>query len=102
MTLFLSFVSVEKIFQLLRHTPESSPFQYHPRQVYALASGHDDNEVDQFYQQLQEIFIKYQRGTFGLYKGIGMLKLGRMHRQPGQMFVDPTVMMRQMGEISNF
>ena len=27
-----------------------------------------------------------------LYKGIGMLKLGRMHRQTGEKFVDPTAM----------
>ena len=37
-----------------------------------------------------------------LYKGIGMLKLGRMHRQTGEKFVDPTAMSRQMREVSDF
>ena len=32
----------------------------------------------------------------------GMLKLGRMHRQTGEMFVDPTAMSRQMREVSDF
>ena len=40
--------------------------------------------------------------TFWLYKGIGMLKLGRMHRQTGEKFVDPTAMSRQMREVSDF
>ena len=40
--------------------------------------------------------------TRGLYKGIGMLKLGRMHRQTGEKFVDPTAMSRQMREVSDF
>ena len=35
-------------------------------------------------------------------KGIGMLKLGRMHRQTGEKFVDPTAMSRQMREVSDF
>ena len=37
-----------------------------------------------------------------LYKGIGMLKLGRVHRQTGEKFVDPTAMSRQMREVSDF
>ena len=37
-----------------------------------------------------------------LYKVIGMLKLGRMHRQTGERFVDPTVILRQMREVSDF
>ena len=37
-----------------------------------------------------------------MYKGIGMLKLGKMHRQTGETFVDPTAMSRQMREVSDF
>ena len=37
-----------------------------------------------------------------MYKGIGMLKLGRMHRQTGEKFVDPTAMSRQIREVSDF
>ena len=36
------------------------------------------------------------------YKGIGMLKLGRMHRQTGKKIVDPTAMSRLMREVSHF
>ena len=32
----------------------------------------------------------------------GMLKSGRMHRQTGEKFVDPTAMSRQMREVSDF
>ena len=61
-------------------------------------SGHDDSEVNNFYQHLQKTID--QTRTFWLYKGMGMLKLGRMHRQTGEMFVDPTAMSRQMREVS--
>ena len=37
-----------------------------------------------------------------VHKGIGMLKLGRMHRQTRERFVDPTAMLRQMREVSDF
>ena len=33
---------------------------------------------------------------------IGMLKLGRMHRQTGETFVDPTAVSRQMRDVSDF
>ena len=78
----------------------AAPFNIIIIQVYAPTSGHDDSEVDNFYQKLQETID--QRRTFWLYKGIGMLKLGRMHRQTGEKFVDPTAMSRQMREVSDF
>ena len=66
----------------------------------APTSGHDESEVDHFYQQLQETID--QRRTFWLYKGTGTLKLGRMHRQTGIRFVDPTAMSGQIREVSDF
>ena len=54
------------------------------------------------FQLPSERNTKHQRRTFWLYKGIGMLKLGRMHRQTGEKFVDPTAMSRQMREVSDF
>ena len=45
---------------------------------------------------------KHLRRTFWLYKGIGMLKLEGMHRQTGETYVDPTAMLRQMREVSDF
>ena len=80
----------------------TAPFNITIIQVYAPTSGHDDSEVDHFYQQLQEFIDHHQRRTFWLYKWIGMLKLGRMHKQTGERFVDPTAMLRQMREVSDF
>ena len=71
----------------------AAPFNFNIIQVYAPTPGHDDNEVDHFYQQLQETIDqtpKNQRRTFWLYKGNGTLKLGRMHRQTGERVVDAT------------
>ena len=49
--------------------------------------SHDDYEVDNFYQQLQEIICQTPKKdilvVLGLYKGIRMLKLEGMHRQTG-------------------
>ena len=80
----------------------AAPFNITIIQVYAPTSGHDDSEVDHFYQQLQETMDRTPKKAFWSYKGIGMLKLGRMHRQTGEKFVDPTAMSRQMREVSDF
>ena len=45
---------------------------------------------------------KHLRRTFWLYKGTGMLKLEGMHRQTGETYVDPTAMLRQMRDVSDF
>ena len=73
-------------------------------QVYAPTSGHDDSEVEYFYHQLQETIDQTQKlGHSGCTRGFfGMLKLGRMHRQTGERFVDLTAMSRQMREVSDF
>ena len=47
-------------------------------------------------------YTKHQKRTFWLYTGIGLLKLGRMHRQTGETFADPTTISRQMREVSGF
>ena len=46
-------------------------------------------------------YTKRQKGHSGCKKGIGMLKLGRMHRQTEEKFVDFTAMSRQMREVSD-
>ena len=50
----------------------------------------------------RKALTKHLRRTFWLHKGIGMLKLEGMHRQTGEVYVDPTAMLRQMREISDF
>ena len=80
----------------------SAPFNVTIIQVYAPTSGHDDNEVDNFYRQFQEIIDQAPKMTFWLYKGIRMLKLEGMHRQTGEAYVDLTAKLRQMREVSDF
>ena len=43
----------------------------------------------------RKLYIKHQRNPFWLYKGFGMLKLGRILRQTGETFVNLTAMSRQ-------
>ena len=71
-------------------------------QLFAPTSGHDDSEVDHFYQQLQETIDQTPNTGILVVQGGGMLKLGRIHRQTGETFVDPTAMSRQMREDSDF
>ena len=80
----------------------AAPFNITIIQVYAPNSGHDDSEVDHFYQKLQETIDQTPKKDTLVVQGIGMLKLGRMHRQTGEKFVDPTEMSRQMREVSDF
>ena len=49
-------------------------------QVYAPTSGHDDSEVDHFYQQLQKTIDQTPKKDIQVYKRIGMLKMGRINR----------------------
>ena len=76
----------------------AAPFNITIIQVYAPTSGHDDSEVDHFYQQLQETIDKTSKKNILVVQG----DLGRMHRQTGEKFVDPTAMSRQMREVSDF
>ena len=79
----------------------AAPFNITIIQVYASTSSHDDNEVDYFYQQLQETIDKTPKKDI-LVVQEEILKLGRMHRQTVETFVDPTAMSRQMKEDSDF
>ena len=78
------------------------PFNVTIIQVSAPTPGHDDNEVDNFYQQLQEITDQHLRRRVWLCKGVGMLTLEGMHMQTGETCVDPMAMLRQMREVSEF
>ena len=80
----------------------AAPFNITIVQVYAPTSGHDDSEVDHFYQQLQETIDKTPKKDILVVQGDWNAKLGRMHRQTGEKFVDPTAMSRQMREVSDF
>ena len=80
----------------------AAPFNITIIQVYAPTSDHVDSEVDHFYQQLQETIDQTPKKDILVVQGDWMVKLGRMHRQTGEMFVDPTAMSRQIREVSDF
>ena len=70
-------------------------------QAYAPTSDYDDNEVEEFYAQLQNV-IDHRRRTFLLCKKTGMQKWARMFVKTGKAFVDPSAMTTQMREDSDF
>ena len=49
--------------RLISIRQRAAPFDIIIIQVYAPTSGHDDSEVDHFYQQLQETITKQQKRT---------------------------------------
>ena len=77
----------------------AAPFNITIIQVYAPTTGHDNSEVDHFYQQLQETIDQTPTKDLLLVHGDWNVKLGRMHRQTGERFMDPTAMLRLMREV---
>ena len=70
----------------------AAPFNITIIQVYAPTSGHDDSEGDHFYQQLQETIDQTPKKDMPVVQGDWNAKLGRMRRQTGETFIDPTAM----------
>ena len=79
----------------------TAPFNNAIIHVYALISGHDEKmrltTSDNNYRKQK---TKNQIRTFWLYDW--NVKLERMRRQTGETFIDPTAMLTQMRETSNF
>ena len=46
--------------QALHHPPEGNPFQYHNSTSVRPTSDYDDNEIEQFYDQLQTVIDQLQ------------------------------------------
>ena len=55
----------------------AAPFNVTIIQVYAPASGHDDNEVDNFYRQLQEIIDQTPKKDILVVQGDWKANIGR-------------------------
>ena len=55
----------------------AAPFNVTIVQVYAPKSGHDDNEVDNFYRQLQEIIDQTPKKDILVVQGDWNAKVGR-------------------------
>ena len=56
---------------------DSSSFNITIIQVYALTSGHDDSEVDHFYQQLQETIDQAPTKDILIVQGVWNAKVGK-------------------------
>ena len=68
-------------------------------QFYAPTSGYDDNEVDQFYQQLQKIINQTPKKVILVVQEDWNAKVGKDAQRTGETFVDPTAVMRRMREV---
>ena len=64
-------------------------------QAYAPTSDYADNEIEGFYDQLQNVIDQTPKKT-------GMQKWAGMFVETGKAFVDPSAMMTQMREDSDF
>ena len=78
------------------------PFNITIVQAYAPTSDYDDNEIEEFYDQLKMSLIRHRSRTFLLYLETGMQKWAGMLVETGKAFVDPSAMMTQMREDSDF
>ena len=61
----------------------AAPFNVIIIQVSVPTSRHDENEVDNFCQQLQEIIDQTPKNDILVVQGGWNAKVGRMHRQTG-------------------
>ena len=76
----------------------ASPFYITINQIYAPTSIYDDNEVDEFYRELQSLVDQTPSRTFRLYKVIGTRKLEKTHKKIGEKFGDHSAIRRPMTE----
>ena len=78
------------------------PFNITIIQVYAPTSGHDDSEVDHFYQKLQETIDQTPKKDILVVQGDWNAKVGKDAQADWGEIVDPTAMSRQMREVLDF
>ena len=74
----------------------AAPFNITIIQVYVPTSGHDDTEVDHFYQQLQETIDQTPKKDILVVEGDWNAKVGKDAQAYWGEVVDPTAMSRQM------
>ena len=78
------------------------PFNITIVQAYAPTSDYDDNKIEEFYDSYRMSLITHQKRTFLLYKETEMQKWAGMLVETGEAFVDPSAVMTQMREDSDF
>ena len=81
----------------------AAPFNITMVRVYAPTSDYDDNQIEEFYDQLQNgIDQTPKKRTLFLCKETGTQKWARMLVETGKAFVDPSARIKQMREDSGF
>ena len=88
--------------QAHHHSLEGVPFNITIVQAYAPTSDYDDNEIEEFYDQLQNGIDQTPEKDILLCKETGMQKWARMLEETGKAFVGPSAMMTQMRGDSDF
>ena len=80
----------------------ASPFNITITQVYAPTTSYDNNKVETFYNQLQEILDETWKRTSWLHNEIGMQKLERKHQKTGMALAASTATPKPTTEASDF
>ena len=70
--------------------------------MYAPTSDYDDNETKEFYDQPQNVIYQTPKKDILVMQGDWNAKWSRMFVETGKAFVDPSAMMTQMREDSDF
>ena len=78
------------------------PFNITKVQAYAPTSDYDDNEIEEFYDQLQNVIDKTPKKDILVVQGDWNATWAGMPVETGKAFVDPSAMITQMGDDSDF
>ena len=72
------------------------PFNITIVQAYPQTSDYDENKIEEFYYQLQNVIAQTPKKDIFVVQGVGMQKWAGMLLETGKAFVDPSAMMTQM------
>ena len=78
------------------------PFNITIVQAYAPTSDYDDNEIEEFYDQLQNVIDKTPKKDILVVQGDWNATWAGMPVETGKAFVDPSAMITQMRKDSDF
>ena len=80
----------------------AAPFNITIVQVYAPMSDYDDNKIEELYDQLQHFIDQTSKKDILIVQGNWNAKVGRVLVETGKAFADPSAIMTQMREDSDF
>ena len=78
------------------------PFNITVVQAYATKLNYDDDKIEDFYDQLQNAIDQILKKDILVVPGAWNAKRAKMLMKTGKAFGDPSAMMTQMGEDSDF